>query len=216
MFGGRRRKREEELARLDAFRTARRLMDEDVTVLGEQVADLHVDTLADELDDQARHHYHRALELYEQAKHLVASSSTADEVLAVEQVVTDARWHRAAVIAIRDGDPLPERREPCFFDPRHGPSTTDVAWTPPAGAERTVAVCAADARRLAGGEQPDVRLVRVGDRWLPWHEAGGAAAIATARQAIARGAYGDGARRVVDQAAVEINARSAGGGAFGI
>jgi hypothetical protein len=32
--------------------------------------------LADELDDEARHHYGRALELYEQAKHLVRASTT--------------------------------------------------------------------------------------------------------------------------------------------
>ena len=77
------------------------------------------------------------------------------------------------MIALRDGEPLPERREPCFFDPRHGPSMQDVAWTPPGGAERTIAVCAADARRLGAGEEPLVRLVRVGDRWVPWHRSGG-------------------------------------------
>ena len=216
MFAGRRRRREEELARLDRFRTARRLLDEDVTVLGEQVAELHVDTLADELGDEARHHYRRALELYEQAKHLVAASTTADEALAVEQVVADARWHRAAVVALRDGEALPQRREPCFFDPRHGPSMTDVAWTPPGGAERAVAVCAADARRLSAGEEPLVRLVRVGDRWVPWHQSGGIRTIATSRRAVSAGRYGDGARRVVDQATVEINARNAGGAGFGI
>ena len=43
MFGGRRRRREEELAAKDRWRTARKLMDEDVTILGEQVAELHLD-----------------------------------------------------------------------------------------------------------------------------------------------------------------------------
>jgi hypothetical protein len=215
MFGGRRRRREERLAELDRWRTARRLMDEDVTVLGEQVAELHVDTLSDDLDPVARDHYRRALEGYDQAKHLLAASGTAEDVVAIEQVVADARWHRAAVIAVRDGEPLPARREPCFFNPQHGPSTQDVEWTPPGGTPRTIAVCASDARRLAGGEAPDVRMVRVGDRWVPWHEAGGISAITTSRRAIAEGAYGDGARRVVDQAAVEINARGASGG-FGI
>ncbi len=215
MFGGRRRRREEKLAELDRWRTARRLMDEDVTVLGEQVADLHLDTLSDDLDPVARDHYRRALESYDQAKHLLAASETADDVVAIEQVVADARWHRAAVLAVRDGQSLPVRRDPCFFNPQHGPSMQDVEWTPPSGTPRTIAVCASDARRLVGGQAPEVRMVRVGDRWVPWHQTGGISAIAASRRAVANGAYGDGARRVVDQAAVEINARQVGGG-FGI
>jgi hypothetical protein len=187
MFGGRRRRREAELAEKDRWRVARRLMDEDVTVLGEQLADLHVDTLSDELDDVARDHYRRALEHYDQAKHLLAASTTAEDVVAVEQVVADSRYHRAAVVAVRDGEPLPERREPCFFDPRHGPSRLDVEWTPPAGTARVVAVCAADARRLAAGEEPLVRMVRVGDRWVPWHLAGGIDGAIDAGVQLARG-----------------------------
>jgi hypothetical protein len=173
MFGGRRRRREEELAARDRWRVARRLMDEDVTVLGEQLAELHVDTLADDLDPTARDHYRRALEHYDQAKQLLAASETAEDVIAVEQVVADARYHRAAVVAVHDGEPLPQRREPCFFDPRHGPSMQEVEWTPPGGTARTIAVCAADAQRLDAGEEPLVRMVRVGDRWVPWHRASG-------------------------------------------
>jgi hypothetical protein len=187
MFGGRRRRREEELVAKDRWRAARRLVDEDLTVLGEQVAELHVDTLADDLDDQARHHYRSALEHYDQAKHLLAGSETAEDVLAIEQVVADARWHRAAVLALRDGDPLPARREPCFFDPRHGPSMQDVEWAPPGGTARTIGVCAADARRLAAGERPLERLVRVGDRWVPWHLSAGMAGAVDGGVQLARG-----------------------------
>ena len=150
MFGGRRRRREEDLAAKDRWRTARKLMDEDVTVLGEQVAELHVDTLADDLDHEAADHYRRALENYDQAKALLAASETAEDVVAIEQVVADARYHRAAVIAIRDGDPLPERREPCFFNPQHGPSMQDVEWTPPGGT-------AAHHRDLRGRRAPPRR-----------------------------------------------------------
>ncbi|RYB93124.1 hypothetical protein EUA93_01395 [Nocardioides oleivorans] len=172
-FAERRRRREQELVEKDRWRVARKLVDEDVTVLGEQVAELHVDTLADELGPDASDHYRRALELYDQATHLLAASRTADDVTAVEQVVTDARYHRAAVIALRDGEPLPERRDPCFFNPQHGPSMRDVEWSPPGGTPRVIPVCASDARRLAAGEEPLVRMVRIGDRWVPWHLAGG-------------------------------------------
>jgi phage-related protein len=172
-----RERREAELEAVDRWRIARRVADEDVTVLGEQLADLHLDTLTDHLDDETAHHYGRALEHYEQAKDAVRASTTVEDVFAVEQVVADARYHRAAVLALQAGDPLPQRREPCFFDPRHGPSMRDKQWAPPSGVERTVAVCAADARRLEGGEQPQVRMVRVGDRYVPSHEAGGIAAV---------------------------------------
>ena len=170
-------RREQELEALDRWRIARRVADEDVTVLGEQLADLHIDTLADDLDDETAHHYGRALEHYEQAKDAVRASTSVADVFAVEQVVADARYHRAAVLALRAGEPLPQRREPCFFDPRHGPSMRDVQWAPPSGVVRTVAVCASDARRLEGGELPEVRMVRVGDRYVPSHEAGGIASV---------------------------------------
>lgn len=172
MFGGRRRRREDQLVALDRWRVARKLIDEDITVLGEQVAELHVDTLADDLDPTASDHYRRALENYDQAKQLLTASETVEDVIAIEQVVADARWHRAAVLAVIAGDPLPERREPCFFNPQHGPSMQDVEWTPPGGTARTIGVCAADARNLAAGDEPLVRMVRVGDRWVPWHQAG--------------------------------------------
>lgn len=187
IFGERRRRREQDLAEKDRWRTARRIMDEDVTVLGEQLAELHLDTLGDDLDPAARDHYRRAIEHYEQARHRVAESTTAEQVVAVEQVVADARYHRAAVIALRDGEPLPERREPCFFDPRHGPSRQDVEWAPPGGVARVIAVCAADARRLAAGEEPLTRMVRVGDRWVPWHLSSGIDGAIDAGAQLARG-----------------------------
>lgn len=168
-----RRRRERELAALEQWRVARRLLDEEVTALGEDLAELHADTLAEELGDEASHHYGRALEHYDRATTLVAASAGVEDLLGVEQVVADARYHRAAVLALQAGEPMPVRREPCFFDPRHGPSVRDVAWAPPSGVERTVPVCAADARRLAGGQPPAIRQVRVGDRYVAWHEAGG-------------------------------------------
>jgi hypothetical protein len=61
-----RQQREDQLVAVDRWRVARRLADEDVTVLGEQLADLHVDTLVDDLDEQAAHHYRRALDHYEE------------------------------------------------------------------------------------------------------------------------------------------------------
>lgn len=200
MFGGRRRRREEELAAKDRWRTARKLMDEDVTILGEQVAELHLDTLGDNLDPAAHDHYRRALENYDQAKELLAASETAEDVVVVEQVVADARYHRAAVLAVIAGDPLPERREPCFFNPQHGPSMQDVDWTPPGGVARSIGVCAADARALAAGDEPLVRMVRIGDRWVPWHEGGSLRHLAEAGPGVAGGGHGAEVQKGMAQA----------------
>jgi hypothetical protein len=212
MFGGRRRRREEELAAKYRWRTARKLMDEDVTVLGEQVAELHVDTLADHLDPTAADHYRRALEHYDQAKALLTASETVEDVVAIEQVVADARYHRAAVIAVRDGEQPPERREPCFFNPQHGPSMQDVEWTPPGGTARVIATCAADARRLAAGEEPLVRMVRVGDRWVPWHLAAGGDATVGAAAELARDGWGGEVQKGLAQAYLNQGSGGPSGG----
>ncbi len=165
-------------------------MDEDVTVLGEQLGELHIDTLADDLDPTQQDHYRRALDHYDQARTKLAAATTAEEVLGIEQVTADARYHRAAVLALRDGEPLPERREPCFFNPQHGPSMQDIEWTPTGGTPRTIAICAADARRLSAGEEPLVRLIRVGDRWVPWHQSGGIRGVADSASMLTGGSQG--------------------------
>jgi hypothetical protein len=67
----------------------------------------------------------------------------------------------SAAKAILGGKPVPERRPPCFFDPRHGPSVEDVEWAPPGGAARMVPTCAADALRIKEGFQPHGRQVSV-------------------------------------------------------
>lgn len=214
---GRRQRREQQLQALDDFRVARRLMAEEVTALGEDLAELHVDTLADDLPAEARSHYQRALDHYDRAKERLHTASTAQEVLAVPALAELARYHRACVLAVRDDLPLPERREPCFFDPRHGPSMQDVEWTPPAGVARTVAVCAADARRLAGGEDPQVRLVRVGDRHVPWHQAGGMAAIIDNARNFAGDPPGSHNRQLLAQAHLNqtMNGPNGSNGPFG-
>ncbi|GCD92270.1 hypothetical protein [Nocardioides sp. LS1] len=164
-------RKERRLAIMEEFRQARRLADEDVTVLGEQLAELHVDTLTTELDDDMRRDYQDALDAYEAAKVALREAAETQDVLRVTSLLEDGQFARACVLARRDGTELPQRREPCFFNPQHGPAVTDVAWTPPHGVEREIAVCRLDANRLSAGEQPDVRLVRVGDRYVPWYAA---------------------------------------------
>ena len=164
-------RRERALEAKEAFRANRKMADEDVTVFGEQVAELHIDTLASELDPVMEADYRDALTSYDRAKELLAAARTTDDVAAVTTALEDGRYARACLLARHDGTELPARREECFFNPQHGPAMVEVAWVPPAGTERRIAVCASDARRLAGGEEPEIRLVRVGDRYVPWYAA---------------------------------------------
>ena len=166
-----RRRRERRLAALDDYRFRRRLVDEDLTVLGEQLAKLHVETLTDDLDRPTRADYEHALAAYDRAKHGLAEAEQAQDAAALDRVeaaVGDGRFHRACVLARVQGAAPPVRREPCFFNPQHLPAVADVPWTPPAGVERAVPVCPWCRERLAGGEPPDTRLVRIGDRHVAW------------------------------------------------
>src|SRR6478752_3640220 len=143
-----RARKERRLAAMEAFRQARRLVDEDVTVFGEQLSDLHIETLTTELDRDMRADYQRALDLYEESKEALRDAGDLAAVLAIEKVLDDGRFRLACVLAARDGVELPARREPCFFNPQHGPAVKDITWAPPGGVEREVAMCRSDARRI--------------------------------------------------------------------
>lgn len=221
-----RARKERRLAAMEEFRQARKLIDEDVTVFGEQLSDLHIETLTTELDRDMRADYQAALDLYEESKEAFRGAEDLAAVLAIEKVLDDGRFRLACVLAARDGVELPQRREPCFFNPQHGPAVKDVAWAPPGGVEREVAVCRSDARRLEGGEDPEVRLVRVGDRYVPWYAAaaadpgssvGGTIAALTGRRAhVIRGNTPDTNRHVAEaHARAGLNNLGGGGGVGG-
>jgi hypothetical protein len=127
------KRRARRLAELDQFRVSRRATDEDVTVLGEQLGELHVDTLRAEFDDEMRADYQRALDAYDKAKLELSKAATTADVAAVNVLLDDGRFARACVLARRDGEELPQRRESCFFNPQHGPAAMEVEWKPWAG-----------------------------------------------------------------------------------
>ncbi|MBZ4017028.1 hypothetical protein CCS38_15020, partial [Streptomyces purpurogeneiscleroticus] len=152
-----RRRAAEEQAALDALRV---VVDEDITAYGEELDRLDFRPGEPGADDAMRTDYAQALDAYENAKQTMAEARHPQDVRKVTEVLEGGRFALATLAARREGRPLPERRPPCFFDPRHGPSVADAQWAPPKGTERTVPVCAADQARLADGQEPMARTVR--------------------------------------------------------
>ena len=104
---------------------------EDITALGEELQALDLDLAGRQLDAGGNADYQRALDAYEAAKTAGDAMTEPDDVRHVTEILDDGRYAIACVRARAAGEPLPTRRPPCFFDPRHGLSVTDVPWTPP-------------------------------------------------------------------------------------
>ncbi|MFD7157125.1 hypothetical protein ACFV9C_21185 [Kribbella sp. NPDC059898] len=155
--------------RAEELRHVRVMAEEDVVRFGEELTRLGEDA---PLDAEARHDFQAALDAYETAERLVDRLNSFEAISAVVDTLTDGRYALACVRARVAGEPLPERRTPCFFNPQHGPAAVDVVWTPSAGPTRRVPACAQDAARVQAGEDPPVRTVRYGEHDVPAWEAG--------------------------------------------
>jgi hypothetical protein len=154
----------------------RRLADEDVTLLGEELRRLDSQVAGRPLDPDGQADYQVALDAYEAAQRAVKGIRTAEGISTVTDTLATGRYAIVCVQARVRGEPVPERRVPCFFNPQHGPSTTDVVWTQPRVGTRTVPACAQDAARIRAGEEPEVRYVQYGSRRVPYWQAGAAVA----------------------------------------
>ncbi|MDQ0810973.1 LPXTG-motif cell wall-anchored protein [Streptomyces sp. B3I7] len=165
----RRRRENEQRAALERLRV---VVDEDITAFGEELDRLDFRPGEPGADDAMRADYGRALDAYEQAKSTMAGARRPEDVRGVTESLEGGRFSLARLAARREGRPLPERRPPCFFDPRHGPSVEDVEWVPAGGAPRRVPVCAADRARLADGREPMVREVETDWGRRPYWDAG--------------------------------------------
>lgn len=168
------RRRQTELASREASELAavRTVTEEDVTRFGEELQRLDSDMLTAQLDEAARQDWQRALDSYESAKESLRLATRKDDVKHVTEALEDGRYAVACVTARVDGRPLPTRRPPCFFNPAHGPSTTDIQWAPPGGQQRQIPVCAADEDRVQQGAEPDIRTVRQGAGRVPYWQGG--------------------------------------------
>ncbi len=149
---------------------SRSAIDADITRFGIELRELDFDVVGYELNDDARADYTRALDTYENAKLSLRGARSDSEATHITRLLEDGRHSVARVKARALGQPLPERRPPCFFDPAHGPSVSNVEWSPPGGAERPVPACAMDAARIDLGADPRIRMVNDGRGPVPYWE----------------------------------------------
>jgi hypothetical protein len=170
LFGWSRvRRRRREQAELEQVKAVAR---EDLVALGDDIRALDIDVEMPDVDKEAKEHYGLAVERYQGADEAWQRARRPQDMERVTSLLEEGRWAMTAAKARFAGEPVPERRPPCFFDPRHGPSVRDVEWAPPGGEARPVPVCAATAQRIEDGLDPQTRQVEVNGRRVPYYDAG--------------------------------------------
>ncbi|MEX2551400.1 MAG: hypothetical protein WD627_00135, partial [Actinomycetota bacterium] len=145
---------------------------EDLVALGEDLRELDLQVEMPTADPRAKEEYVRALGEYEEATRDLDKANRLQDIQKVSQDLAEGRYAIQCAKARLEGKEPPPKREPCFFDPRHGPSVTEVEWSPDgSGATRRVPACAADAAMVAGGTSPKGREITVEGRRVPYWEA---------------------------------------------
>jgi hypothetical protein len=144
---------------------------EDLVALGDDIRSLDVDIEMPGVSDDAKQRYGQALEAYTRAGEIFDRAHRPQELAPVSETLEEGRYAMTAAKALLEGRPVPERRPPCFFDPRHGPSVEDVDWSPPGGQPRRIPTCAADALRIKEGFTPHGRQVAVNGRMTDYWNA---------------------------------------------
>jgi hypothetical protein len=137
---------------------------DDLVGLGDDIRSLDVDIDMPGVSAEARQRYEQALQAYQRASEIFDRAKQPEDLAPVSATLEEGRFAMACAKAGLAGKPEPERRPPCFFDPRHGPSSEDVDWAPPGGAPRPVPACAADVVRIKDGFEPHGRQVSVNGR----------------------------------------------------
>jgi hypothetical protein len=134
---------------------------EELAAAGDAVGVLDVEVQSPGAPPAAGTRFDAAVRAFMGVGERLERASELRELVAVGEALEQTRYEIAAVRALLQGAPLPERLAPCLFDPAHGPSARQLAWGLD---ERLVPACGDDADRIASGEPPQVRLIAVGER----------------------------------------------------
>ncbi|WP_053204645.1 hypothetical protein [Jiangella muralis] len=156
-LSARRRRQADERGHLDVVRP---LLTEEVIELSDRVSDLPTTS-----DIEQAKLTKEILDTVEKARHRLDQAATDDDVQAVTSLLGTARYRIACLTALQQGRPAPEPTPPCFFDPRHGPSTQNREWTPEHGVSRDVPLCDQCVVRFDAGEAPQARQAGRDSYW---------------------------------------------------
>jgi uncharacterized membrane protein YgcG len=127
------------------------------TRLTDQDADVSIRDNPEAAEEQGA-----ALSAYERGTAALDTARRPADMGAVSRAIAEGHYHLACAEALAAGQPKPDRRPSCFFDPRHGMSVRDVHWTPADGGPgRDVPACSACAHKVDQGIEPDMRKVEV-------------------------------------------------------
>ena len=155
-----------------AFEEAKDNARDDLIALGDDIRSLDIDVEMPGTPKAVIDDYSVALAAYERAENAWEAARSPEDLEPVSMALEEGRWAMASAKARLQGEEPPLRRAPCFFDPRHGPSSREVEWAPPYGAERMVPACEADAQRVERGEDPQAREIMVGGQPTAYWNAG--------------------------------------------
>ena len=150
-----RRRRQRELGE------AKAAAQDDLIALSTAVTDLHTDVSV-QGSPEAAEEQGAALTAYEQGTRALDTARRGRDMGAVSRAIAEGHYHLACAKALANGQPRPDRRPSCFFDPRHGMAVSDVRWTPPdGGASRSVPACIDCVHKVEQGIEPEMRRVEV-------------------------------------------------------
>ena len=131
---------------------------DDLIALSTGITDHHAD-VSIQGNPEAAEEQRSALSSYERGTAALDAARRAKDMGAVSRAIAEGQYHLACAEALAAGQPRPDRRPSCFFDPRHGMSVSDVHWTPAEGPGRSVPACSACAHKVEQGIEPEMRKV---------------------------------------------------------
>ena len=142
------------------LKDAKAAAQDDLLALNQRITDRDSD-IAVQQNPEAAVEQAAALAAYERGTAALDTARRPEDMHAVSRAIAEAQYRLATAEALAHGQPRPERRPSCFFDPRHGMSVADFPWTPPdGGPTREVPVCANDLHKMERGIEPEMRTVQ--------------------------------------------------------
>ena len=157
--------------RTSGFGDVRALAREDIVALGDDLRNLDVGLEAESDNPQTMRDYTRAYESFQQAVEAFERAHGPNDFAPVSTALEAGRYYMTLARARFEGREIPQRRPPCFFDTRHGPSVDDVGWMPEGGPPRPVPACESCMWSIANGVEPAARQVSAAGRKIAFYDA---------------------------------------------